>query len=84
MVDGSIFKGGDLVFGFDFGFTSPAVGDERAVPRVSLLEIDYPTLVRDPEAGAKRIADFLGDERVPQRQDMPKVVKPQLHRQRSA
>jgi LPS sulfotransferase NodH len=49
-----------------------------------LLEIDYPTLVRDPVAGALRIAEFLGDERVPQRQAMPNVVKPQLHRQRSA
>lgn len=52
--------------------------------RVSLLEVDYPELVRDPQAGARRIADFLGDERVPQRQAMPGVVKPQLHRQRSA
>jgi hypothetical protein len=56
----------------------------RQHSRVSLLEIDYPTLVRDPVAGAQRIADFLGDERVPQRQAMPNVVQPQLHRQRSA
>lgn len=52
--------------------------------RVSLLEVDYPELVRDPQAGARRIAEFLGDERVPQRRSMPGVVKPQLHRQRSA
>ncbi len=55
----------------------------RQHPRVSLLEVDYPALVRAPEIGANRIADFLGDDRVPQRQGMPNVVKPQLHRQRS-
>ena len=56
----------------------------RQASNVRMLEVDYPALVRDPQAGANRIADFLGDERVPQRQAMPKVVKPQLHRQRSA
>ncbi len=56
----------------------------RQAPNIRLLEVDYPALVRDPQAGASRIADFLGDERVPQRQSMPGVVKPQLHRQRSA
>lgn len=56
----------------------------RKHKRVSLLEVDYPALVRDPQAEASRIADFLGDDRVPQRSAMPAVVKPQLHRQRSA
>ena len=56
----------------------------RQHPRVSLLEIEYPELVRDPQAGASRIADFLGGERVPLREALPAVVKPQLHRQRSA
>jgi hypothetical protein len=55
----------------------------RKHPRVSLLEIEYPELVRDPQAGASRIADFLGGERVPLREALPAVVKPQLHRQRS-
>ncbi|MBL9132746.1 MAG: tetratricopeptide repeat protein, partial [Verrucomicrobiaceae bacterium] len=35
----------------------------RRHSRVSLLEVDYPSLVRDPQAGASRIADFLGDTR---------------------
>ena len=56
----------------------------RQHKRVSLLEVDYPALVRDPQAGASRIAEFLGDERVPKRSAMPGVVKPQLHRQRIA
>ncbi len=56
----------------------------RKHSRVSLLEVDYPALVRDPRAGASRIAEFLGDEWVPKRSAMPGVVKPQLHRQRSA
>lgn len=55
----------------------------RQHPRVSLLEVDYPSLVRDSQSGANRIAEFLGDESLPQRQAMPTVVKPQLHRQRS-
>lgn len=56
----------------------------RKHKRVSLLEVDYPELVRDPQAGASRIADFLGAERLPKRSAMPDVVKPQLHRQRSS
>jgi hypothetical protein len=56
----------------------------RKHPRVSLLEVDYPALVRDPQVGANCIAEFLGETRVPKRSVMPDVVKPQLHRQRSA
>lgn len=53
-------------------------------PRMSLLEVDYPSLVRDPQTWAGLIADFLGTERLPTHEAMPGVVKPQLHRQRSA
>ena len=56
----------------------------RQHKRVSLLEVDYPELVRDPQAGANRIAEFLGDKRVTNSSAMAGVVKPQLHRQRSA
>lgn len=56
----------------------------RQAPGIKVLEVDYPALVRDPQAGADRIAEFLGNERVPQREAMHGVVKPQLHRQRSS
>ena len=52
--------------------------------RVSLLEVDYPALVREPQTWAARIAEFLGDYVLTQRTAMPSVVKPQLHRQRGA
>jgi tetratricopeptide (TPR) repeat protein len=54
----------------------------RRHPRISLLELDYPALVRDPQTWAVRVGDFLGAERLPYRDVMPGVVKPQLHRQR--
>ena len=56
----------------------------RQAAGVSVLEIDYPELVRDPQAGADRIAHFLGEELLPQRHAMAKAVAPQLHRQRSS
>jgi len=56
----------------------------RKHSRVSLLEVDYPALVRDPQAGASRLTEFLGEERVPKSSAMAGVVKPQLHRHRSA
>ena len=55
----------------------------RRAPGIQMLEVDYPELVRDPQAWAARVADFLDDGRLPQRQAMSEVVKPQLHRQRS-
>lgn len=56
----------------------------RKHPRVTLLEVDYPALVRDPEAWSARVTDFLGAERLPRFAGMSAVVKPALHRQRSA
>ncbi len=56
----------------------------RKHPRISLLEVDYPALVREPEPWTIRIAGFLGEDRLPHRDAMPGVVKQQLHRQRSA
>ncbi len=56
----------------------------RKHARVSLLEVDYPALVRDPQVWIARIVDFLGDERLPRFEAMSAVIKPDLHRQRSA
>ncbi len=54
------------------------------VPENGLLEVDYPSLVRDPLAWVGRLVAFMGEESLPQRDQMASVVKPQLHRQRSA
>jgi predicted AlkP superfamily phosphohydrolase/phosphomutase/tetratricopeptide (TPR) repeat protein len=54
----------------------------RKHPRITLLEVDYPALVREPQAWSERIAEFIGPELLPLRDAMPGVVKPQLHRQR--
>lgn len=53
----------------------------RKSDRVKLLEVDYPSLVRDPEAEIGRVAEFLGGRFV----NGPRVtacVNPALHRQR--
>jgi len=53
-------------------------------PRISLLEVDCPALVREPQKWAACIVDFLGELRLQQCEAMPGVVQPQLHRQRSS
>jgi hypothetical protein len=62
-------------------------GEERQMTetgRVACFDGTAWRLANDPQAGASRIADFLGGERVPLREALPAVVKPQLHRQRSS
>jgi predicted AlkP superfamily phosphohydrolase/phosphomutase/tetratricopeptide (TPR) repeat protein len=56
----------------------------RKHPRVSLLEVDYPALVKEPRVWVDSIADFLGADLISNRNTMPGVVKPELHRQRCA
>jgi predicted AlkP superfamily phosphohydrolase/phosphomutase/tetratricopeptide (TPR) repeat protein len=51
-------------------------------PQIELLEIDFPSLVRDPAPWAERIAAFVGPERLPEAGAMSGVVRSDLHRQR--
>ena len=51
-----------------------------AVPHVALLEIDYPTLVRAPLPQISRLIDFLGTDRLPNSEQMARVVDPSLYR----
>lgn len=54
------------------------------VPKNHVMEVDYPSLVRDPLAWRSRLVAFLGEDALPQSDLMASVVKPQFHRQRSA
>lgn len=54
----------------------------RAAPNMELLEVDYPALVADPAAAARRVAAFLGEQVLPRAAHMHVVVNPKLHRQR--
>ena len=54
----------------------------RRHPRFSVLEVDYPALVREPEQWIGRIVEFLGADQLPHQAAMHGVVQPQLHRQR--
>ena len=52
------------------------------VPHIALLEIDYPTLVREPLPQISRLIDFLGKDRLPNSAQMATVVEPSLYRKR--
>ena len=47
------------------------------------LEVDYPSLVRDPAAIMPRLIDFLGEARVPTAEKMATVIDPSLHRKKN-
>lgn len=53
-----------------------------ARPDVSLLEVDYPTLVRDPERTVRRIVEWIGPSELPSADRMAAVIDPALHRER--
>lgn len=54
----------------------------RAAKHTELLEVDYPSLVADPVAGTRRVAEFLGAALLPHADAMPAAVRPELHRQK--
>ena len=54
------------------------------VPHITLLEIDYPKLVREPLPQISRLIDFLGKDRLPNSQQMATVVDHSLYRKRSS
>ena len=54
-----------------------------AVPHIALLEIDYPTLVREPLPEIARLIDFLGTDRLPNSERMAAVVDPSLYRRKA-
>lgn len=57
----------------------------RNLPDIySVLEIDYPSLVAEPENWTTRIADFVGAESLPSLERMAGVVRRDLHRNKAA
>ncbi|HEY1583867.1 MAG TPA: sulfotransferase domain-containing protein, partial [Chthoniobacterales bacterium] len=50
---------------------------------VDWLEIDYPSLVRNPAPAIKRLVEFIGAERLPNEKAMSAIVDPSLHRRRA-
>ena len=54
-----------------------------AAPHIEVLEIDYPTLVCDPEPTISKLVVFLGRERLPNEVAMAAVIDPSLYRKRA-
>lgn len=53
------------------------------VPHMEFIEVDYPTLIRDPGTTIARLVEFLGQERLPSHEKMKAVVDPSLYRRKS-
>jgi hypothetical protein len=56
----------------------------KSVPHMEVIEINYPTLVQDPQPQIARLVEFLGPERLPQSAGMAKAVDLTLYRKRLA
>jgi hypothetical protein len=54
----------------------------KSMPNVEFLEIDYPTLVRNAESEAKRVANFLGPDLLPHSEKMAAAIDPSLYRRK--
>src|SRR5438094_4055665 len=55
----------------------------KSTPHMEFIEIDYPTLVREPLPQISRLIDFLGKDRLPNSEQMATVVDPLLYRKRA-
>ena len=55
----------------------------RTQDNIDVLEIDYPSLVSDPNDFIDRIVKFIGPDQLPNRDAMASVVRPDLHRQKT-
>jgi predicted AlkP superfamily phosphohydrolase/phosphomutase/tetratricopeptide (TPR) repeat protein len=56
----------------------------KRAPQMEFVEIDYPSLVRDPSPQIARLVEFLGTERLAHSEKMAKVIDSALHRKKSA
>src|SRR5947208_7465927 len=54
----------------------------KSTPHMELIEIDYPTLVREPLPQISRLIDFLGEDRLPSSEQMAMLVDPLLYRRK--
>jgi predicted AlkP superfamily phosphohydrolase/phosphomutase/tetratricopeptide (TPR) repeat protein len=51
-------------------------------PRAKYIEVDYPTLISNPDESIRRIAEFLGPDLLPHPQRMREAIRPSLYRKR--
>src|SRR5438552_1196485 len=54
----------------------------KSTPHMQFIEIDYPTLVREPLPQISRLIDFLGKDRLRSSENMATVVDPTLYRRK--
>ncbi len=56
----------------------------KNAPTCEFIEVDYPTLVRDPESVVRRLVEFLGAERLPASENMAAAVDASLYRRKQS
>src|SRR5262249_26267774 len=54
----------------------------KFTPHMEVIEVDYPTLVREPLPQISRLIDFLGKDRLANSEQMATVVDSSLYRMR--
>lgn len=54
----------------------------KSTPHMEFIEIDYPTLIREPLPQISRLIDFLGKDRLASSEKIATVVDPSLYRKR--
>jgi predicted AlkP superfamily phosphohydrolase/phosphomutase/tetratricopeptide (TPR) repeat protein len=55
----------------------------KSTSHMEFIQIDYPTLIREPLPQISRLIDFLGKDRLPSSEQMATVVDPLLYRKRT-
>jgi predicted AlkP superfamily phosphohydrolase/phosphomutase/tetratricopeptide (TPR) repeat protein len=56
----------------------------KSMPNIEVLEVNYPTLVRNAESESKRVRDFLGADLLPHPEKMAAVIDPSLYRRQKS
>jgi Type I phosphodiesterase / nucleotide pyrophosphatase len=54
----------------------------KSVQHMEFIEVDYPTLVREPEPVLACVLEFLGPDRLPSSKKMAACIDPSLHRKK--
>jgi LPS sulfotransferase NodH len=56
----------------------------RRAPHMEILEVEYPSLIRDPASVIARLVEFLGPDRLTAPERMPPAVDASLYRRRGS
>ena len=54
----------------------------KRAPHMEFIEVDYPTLVRDPQTVIASVVEFLGSDRLPNTKKMATVIDASLYRRK--